>query len=474
MKYFICSMANTGNKKLIPLLTDSVGQLEKFAEDHDQPGRAVYTCVNPLRDDAGARGNAQVAAIVALHVDIDFKRLGTPADEVRAKVSSLPLPFEIRESGGGLHVLANLREGYENGTDHYRRAETLRTQLTELLCGDPAPDHSAALLRVVGSHNSKYGEPVEVRVVATGKAVDLTDVEAFLDLYARPLFEVKEEYTRSFVDNVVDLDAAPRPIDQDAVLADMPTTGEGVNAVSYRLLRALIVREGMTPDEAVERVVDATMDMVARHNPATSDGHSWTRETEVRCTVPRMTWVLNRLQAEHWKVVDAGRVSADTPPSWLWGDVLGPWGDVCAEGLRPQITRNGSGWYVRRPHGSAKAAEEERDEPGGESRAEAPRGPAPRFVLKCRGLIVPEQIPIRKWLGGGEFFQRRTVSVTFAPGDYGKTTLGMTEASPCSPAATFWANSPTRNSASGYTMAKTAATSSTGVSPLLVCSTRYR
>ena len=110
-------------------------------------------------------------------VDIDFKRLSTPPDEVRTEVRSLPLPFEIRESGGGLHVLANLKEAYENGTEHYQRAEALRTQLTELLCGDPAPNHSAAILRVVGSHNSKYGEPVEVRVVAAGEAVDLTDVD---------------------------------------------------------------------------------------------------------------------------------------------------------------------------------------------------------------------------------------------------------------------------------------------------------
>ena len=54
-----------------------------------------------------------------------------------------------------------------------------------------------------------------------------------------------------------------------------------------------------------------------------------------------------------------------------------------------------------------------------------PNGP---FILRARGLIVPSGIPPRKWLGGGEFYQRRTVSVTFAPGDFGKTTLGMTEA----------------------------------------------
>jgi hypothetical protein len=126
VKFFICSMANAGNKKLVPLMTDNIGLLEKFAEDHDRPGRSVYTCINPLRADAVSRSKDQVACIVTLHVDIDFKRLKDEPDAIRQKVFALPLPFEIRETGGGLHVLANLKEAYDNGTEHYRRAEELR------------------------------------------------------------------------------------------------------------------------------------------------------------------------------------------------------------------------------------------------------------------------------------------------------------------------------------------------------------
>jgi len=57
------------------------------------------------------------------------------------------LPFEVRDTGGGSHVFVNLKEPYENGTEHYHRAEHLRTRLMEVLCGDPAPNHSAALMR---------------------------------------------------------------------------------------------------------------------------------------------------------------------------------------------------------------------------------------------------------------------------------------------------------------------------------------
>ena len=159
MKYYICSMANEGRGRPVELLTDNVGLLEKFAEDHDQPGRSVYSCPNPLKRTAERRCKDTVAAIVVLHVDIDFKRLATAPADVEAALLALPLPLEIRRTGGGFHVMAYLKEAYENGTEHYRRAEQLRSDLTGRLCGDPAPNHSAALLRVVGTHNSKYGEP---------------------------------------------------------------------------------------------------------------------------------------------------------------------------------------------------------------------------------------------------------------------------------------------------------------------------
>jgi hypothetical protein len=52
----------------------------------------------------------------------------------------------------------------------------------------------------------------------------------------------------------------------------------------------------------------------------------------------------------------------------------------------------------------------------------------PVFILRPRGLIVPSQIPPREWLGGGRHYQRRTVCLTAAPGDFGKTSLATVEA----------------------------------------------
>jgi hypothetical protein len=364
------------------------------------------------------RGKEDVECIVTLHVDVDYKRLATSPDEVRARILELPLALEVRESGGGLHVLANLKESYKNGTEHYLRAEELRTQLTTLLCGDPAPNHSAALLRVPGTHNSKYGEPVEVKVIAPGEPVDITDVESFLDLFQQPLFEVKEDLV-SFDDNVVALDT--RPIDYDAVLADMPTSGEGINKTVPRLLRALVVREGLTPDEAVTRTVDAVMEMATRVGLTDKAGKAWTRDAEIKASMPRMNWVVNRLVGEHWKAVDAGNLSSDTPPSWLWGEEQAKWVEICAEGLRPNIFRNGSGWYTRRPpHSAAK------DGPVTEPVA-PPRAASSLPPLEFMKAGELANIPAREWYFAKQH-QRGAVSGTMAPGGRGKSSLALVEA----------------------------------------------
>jgi hypothetical protein len=68
------------------------------------------------------------------------------------------------------------------------------------------------------------------------------------------------------------------------------------------------VREGLTPQEAVDAVVNAAMDMAASHHP------DWTAQAEMKCATSRMNWVLGCLQKEHWQSVEAGHISADIPP----------------------------------------------------------------------------------------------------------------------------------------------------------------
>jgi RecA-family ATPase len=63
-----------------------------------------------------------------------------------------------------------------------------------------------------------------------------------------------------------------------------------------------------------------------------------------------------------------------------------------------------------------------------DNRPSADKSPKAPFILKPRGIIDPNTIPPREWLGGGQFYMRRTVSATVGPGDYGKTTLSILDA----------------------------------------------
>ena len=68
--------------------------------------------------------------------------------------------------------------------------------MTYLLAGDPAPDHAAALLRRVGTQNFNTANRAYAGVIETSTPVDLTEIEALVDLLGdTPLFVAKEKST---------------------------------------------------------------------------------------------------------------------------------------------------------------------------------------------------------------------------------------------------------------------------------------
>ena len=145
--------------------------------------RRLSLCVT-LKGRATRRSLETVAEINKVAIDVDFKDLEVSAEEIDNKLLHLPLqPTEVRDSGGGRHILFVLREAIDAEDHWYPRACALIKQVTACLSGDPAPAHPAALLREKGSHNSKRGDPILVRPVwGSGEPVDLTDLEAMCDL----------------------------------------------------------------------------------------------------------------------------------------------------------------------------------------------------------------------------------------------------------------------------------------------------
>jgi hypothetical protein len=169
----ICAIKD---KKPHHVFNNDPAHLEEVAQRYNSGGWDVYDCVSELVDGASRRCLETVKALSFLHVDIDLRSLEADADTVLAKLKSLPCPLEIRDSGGGYHVIAHLKEPVEAGTDEFMRANRLRTRLRQVLAGDPMPDHAAALLRRPGTQNFKYGKPRLCRVIQAGTPIDLTEV----------------------------------------------------------------------------------------------------------------------------------------------------------------------------------------------------------------------------------------------------------------------------------------------------------
>ena len=176
--------------------SDSEPSLASRAKKWDEAGYHVYDCVAELMPGAqttGERSLDTVQSLSFLHVDIDLKDIETSRDEALAKLQSLPLPLEIRDSGGGFHVLAILKEPVEVRTHEFDRLNAARKRLTHLLAGDPAPDHAAALLRRLGTRNHKFDPPRACTILQQGEPLDITEIEELTDLLGdEPLFVRKK------------------------------------------------------------------------------------------------------------------------------------------------------------------------------------------------------------------------------------------------------------------------------------------
>jgi RecA-family ATPase len=211
------------------------------------------------------------------------------------------------------------------------------------------------------------------------------------------------------------------PFDPDTVLAAMQPNGASVEEVQRRVILSWLQR-GEHPQDILERVVDATMEMADRAKIG------WTRAREHSEVVNRITRQFKTATQDHWQT----RVM----PPWLPGDFHESWLRIVGNGGRPALSRNGGGWYLRATRGPADAQSnqgsaeadghsEESKKPG--EQGERPKKAKPElFVLRPFVPFDPASLPPRQWLYGRHYL-RQTVSATVAPGGYGKSTLDMIE-----------------------------------------------
>jgi P4 family phage/plasmid primase-like protien len=148
------------NKKR--LLTRDVAPLVKFIGSHDRNRRGMFFCVATVAKGSSTRNKETVRETIALHADIDFKGVVEDEAAIRAQVAKLRCqPTVIVRSGGGLHLYWCFKESLDT-QEYLALIEGALRRLADIVAGDLAVCEVARLMRLPGTHNSKYGDMREV------------------------------------------------------------------------------------------------------------------------------------------------------------------------------------------------------------------------------------------------------------------------------------------------------------------------
>lgn len=332
--FYICSLPNPGvDGTPKELFTDEPSLIERFAKAENRPGRGVYDCIGKLKDGARSRCKDNVVELDKVVVDLDLKNIVEPRDEVIKVPRGLLLsPSEIRDSGFGLHAVWRFKEAVTDAAG-LEQAERIMVRLAELLAGDPAPTHRAALLRHPGCDNTKSGEPRKCHAIEqTEQQYDISEFEDMFDLYGdRPQLTGKPKPATNGHDHTAEGERKG-PVDVEAEFASI-CDGASANAAQCRVIPKLL-RSAVHPNEVHACVVDGTM--AAPNRPV-----SWTRETEVRIVRHRILSTLRNLFLADYDHT-TGLI-----PDWLPAEFHAPWIARLEAGRIPDIGFNPGGFYVR-------------------------------------------------------------------------------------------------------------------------------
>src|SRR6516164_739951 len=386
---------------------------EAFARQYDKPGMGVYDCVSPLRE--RRRGKDNVALIEGLHCDIDAYKIGRTKEEIVKRLEAdfykTGILSHINSSGRGIHVHFLFREPIEAGTPDAERAQEVLKRMIAHLGADPQPAHFAALMRRLGTTNSREGGGPCKKLIDTGARCELSDIEEYLDLVSK-----NEEVLFPEPKTNGGETSNSGPIDVDGRLAAMKyeDVNNGVNDTIPSVIASLIWR-GEPPDAIFDRVMGALKGMAER------DGVAWNWAGEGRQTNERILSAYHNLFEKEYDP------STGVIPVWLPMEFHTAWANALANGRRPTMSRNGAGWHVRSYGASEKADDNGSAPPEDDGVPKQDNAPKAPFILRPIKKFDLAGIPPREFLFG-RHYQRRTVSGTVAPGGTGKSSLVMVEA----------------------------------------------
>jgi hypothetical protein len=270
---WLCSLPNDKEDSSEPgerhLATRDSGEVAKFIAKWNRAKRGLFFCVSTIQH--GAKRNKENAAEVCfLHADIDFKDVKQTPDSILKGLKGLPLPPSlIVSSGHGYHVYWCFKEAITinvvDGAETVERIEAALKLLCDLCGADMMVTQVAALMRVPGTHNSKFGEWTEVTVVESNdRRYDLDDIETMLYECSPIVLRILTPPRTAGEDNPY-LAAAKAlgfkpPIDVEKRLAAMIYMGGGDAAIHETQISvsASLLTAGIAIDEVVSLVLEAT------------------------------------------------------------------------------------------------------------------------------------------------------------------------------------------------------------------------
>jgi hypothetical protein len=148
------------------IATRDIEEATAFIIKWDRPGRGLFFCTSTIKPGM-VRNKENVAELCGLWADIDFKDVIHDPDTILRRVKALRLPPSIIVSSGhGYHCWWPFKEPLPATPENIERVEAALKQLADLVGGDMKVTQVAALMRLPGSHNSKWGEWNPVELVA--------------------------------------------------------------------------------------------------------------------------------------------------------------------------------------------------------------------------------------------------------------------------------------------------------------------
>jgi P4 family phage/plasmid primase-like protien len=257
---------------------DDGDKIVGFLQENDVDGFAVYFGCATRKPGVLRGTKLDLSEFVSLWVDIDCYKLGLSVEQVfrRLRFCAIP-PSLIVSSGGGVHAYWLLRERLDvsfppTAAADIEAFEVVLKRLALAFCGDPMVAQGAAVMRLVGTGNSKTGIRRECTVLHDSELLyELDELAAELEAMPQWISAVSPEGAEA---HPLAVGAAPgaggddpfagygsgATVDVEGDLARMSYQHPeyGIHRVRVRVAASLVGR-GVSEETIFERLLEATV-----------------------------------------------------------------------------------------------------------------------------------------------------------------------------------------------------------------------